>query len=708
VVPMQADNNSTLSRHNVTALLFFSLFFPIIFSHVEIPFVFGIFVDYWRYSEKYVLSLPFIRSIFAFNVLFLSPLLFIVGYIFLQIGFRIDKKSIQQNGSLAAFLISFVYALLFTLDINSSFQLNKALLGVLFLLFLSICYLFIKHFFKKNIFLAFTVASLFVSVTYFYHADGLAHFKYAVSLVLLTFMLRRISKTSRHFVYFFLFVFLVIEWLSIVGFSNDSIYIPKKITPSAKPNIILIVADTLRADHFESLQNSTLPSIALLAKDSVVYKNCTSQSSWTLPAHASIFTGLYPTTHGAHLLESSRQLMKTVITQKNVHYPLAQENLTMAEILRSNGYKTYGVVGNFAYAHHSTGISQGFDLYDDRYYRKFSRNTFAEDLLSIPSLEIISGVLNEASGFLECRIQYGTKQYRLAEDINKAVRRIVDKGPFFLFINYNDPHAPYAPVKEYREKFPEIKLKWMRFKEVYGPGRDEVMMKKRKLTKAEKEHLKSAYKAEVMYMDKYIGRLLLFLKKSNIYKNSMIIFTSDHGEFLGEHDLVGHNCSYLYKESISVPLLIKYPGEGKRKTVHKQVQLIGILPTVLKFLGIKQPSNLEGYPLDSPGDAQVISEQYEYALFVKRYGKRFKGISRSILQYPYKYMFNSSRPDEMYNIEKDPQENKNIIEIEKQTAKKLKEDIAKWLNERKPIAGSKKSKVMGKEEKERLKSLGYL
>jgi len=703
----------------IIAAAFFSFSSSLIFAHVEVPFVFGIINDYSVYSKKYFLSLNFVKSLFLFDVIVLFPFLFISALVFLYIenSFAVSTANYK---TLASFVTALLYSLLFVLELYSSnFPSNKLVLFCIFTISISVCYFYFKKFFCENIFLCFIFANLLITVSYFclqYIDCYYIVLGYAALFFAILFLLSSMQKSSRipKYTLLIVLVLLTFEWSVLLSLSDESFSaLPKVKNTSKRPNVIIIVLDTFRADYCATSEQANFkfktPYIASFAKDAEVYKNCISPSSWTLPAHASIFTGLYPTSHGAHFYARHTR-GKTI--NEDIYYPLSKKNNTLAEVLRKNGYKAYGVVSNYGFLNRSTGIAQGFEFYDQRNIRPFYRTPLAESLLFLSSLSPVKKIM-EISGFFECRLQYQyrSKRYRLAEDINKSVRKVLKKHllkdssvPFFMFINYMDTHAPYTPVKKYRGN---VEHKWLG--KLYASGTKDLMLGKRSLTSEEKRRIRSLYKGEVMYADAQIGNLFEYLKNIGVYENSMIVFTSDHGEFLGEHNLIDHSCG-LYQEGIAVPLVVKYPKKYKSVgTSYQPVQLVDIMPTILQFLKIKTPFSFEGYPLktDNITPRKIVSEQYENIRTVSKYGKRFAGIKRSLILYPYKYIYSSIGKNELFDLEKDPKESRNILNEKKEIAVSMKDALKTWVSQRKKITKNKKN-IIGKDEVARLKSLGYL
>jgi len=715
-------------RHPLIALICFAICVPFAIAHVEIPFIFRITHDFILHPEQHLLALPLVKGILVFDFVFLFPLLLVSFFIFLYFP-RKNKLSTEQ---LYAFMGSAVYSFLFLLGMYS----KNPPYGIFVLLaaslsFFTVSYFLFKLFLEKNPFSKLVIISV-VAAFFFFFVQRVSFYEFVVDYVTLfvfSVLFLKVMSDLPMIRKMFLLVLFVVFFAEWFVYLQSYAPVPAKKVESlgkykSRPNIVLIVLDTLRADYIELLPGGTTPFIASFAVDSVVYKNCLSTSSWTRSAHASMFTGLYPTTHGAHLFGEIGG--KTYNPDKyGISYPLSQNNVTLAEVLSKYGYRTYGVVANHAHLHHTTGIAQGFELYDDRYLRPLYRLPLADMLLHIPKIAGIVDRFSRFSGFYESSLhyRYKSKRYRVGEDINKSVKSILKQTsePFFLFVNYMDTHDPYIPTKEYRMKFPgKIKDKFLSYsKEVLMW--DTLMSKKRHLSIEENEHLHATYKGEVMYADAQVGDLLDFLKSSGLYDESMIIITSDHGDFLGEHSLMRHQCG-LYQQVLQVPLIIKYPEAKKTGVVSKTAQLLDVFPTVLKQLNIAIPPLVEGYPLDeirnlkwgelrlrgTPTQRLLVAEQYENRVLFKRFGERFRGLKRALFLYPYKYIASSAFKGELYDLSSDPGESINLADKKADIAAQMLEILDTWLSKRKPVARKRRPEKLGKDAAARLRALGYL
>ncbi len=708
--------------------LFISTVSVLIFTHVEVPFVFGILNDTASFSSKFLLSIPFITSIFRFDFYFLFPVFFITTCIFLVL----IKKPNRQLVS--CFFVAFFFSLLFVLRI---LNFDNMLIRCFFLLILSFIFLLSYYVFSalftKNFTVGIFCSTFVISSFYFYTQKvSFSHRLFSINIPLsanflldilfllsaICLILRSVSKLGAKACVaissIFLFAFML-EWGILLGWSDAYYGATAKGSVTSKKNIILIVMDTFRRDYIDFSPMGLTPSIASLAKDSMVYSNAVSSSPWTLPAHASLFTGLSPSVHGAHFPNVPPKSFKG--HKQNISFAysrLAKENMTMAEIIRKFGYTSYGVVSNYGYLNHSTGIAQGFDYYDDR-------QNAALRYLPLPKLIPafffpITEALAKSSGFYECDLQYRLKSNRLGEDINRGVNRVFtkershpSKRPFFLFVNYMDTHVPRIPQPVFREKHrAEVKNTWL--SKTHIPGWEAVMKNSRKITSEEKSHITTTYEGEVNYLDTQLGELFKLFKRLGIYDNSMIILTSDHGEFLGEHNLIGHACG-LYSEVIDIPLLVKLPHNAMKGEYESRVALNDVLPMVLAFVENKPRPILHN-------DDNIVSELYPNPPLVNRFGERFSGLSRSLIKGDYKLIsrsvkrmtqnHNNRTEYKLFNLSDDPEESVNLIKTDKNTAEKMKKTLDVWERQAKPIAVGKGPLSPGKEEIRRLKSLGYL
>lgn len=319
-----------------------------------------------------------------------------------------------------------------------------------------------------------------------------------------------------------------------------------------KPNILFLMLDTLRADHLSGYgyERETSPVLDRFASENLKFSNAISAAPWTPASVATMFTGLYPASHGM-VPPNDREIAKKGMAKLNPNI------LTIAEFLKSQGYKTAGVSPN-PWITKEFGFTQGFDEF---YY--IAR-------------------------------QKAEKITESGEEILTAWRDSKNTDPFFLYLHYLDPHDPYKPPPPYDSMFTgELKKSPFKY--------DEKMM-----------GLINQYDGEIRYMDTHLGRLFEILKAMGLYDDLFIIIVSDHGEQFMEHGNLRHGYK-LYNEEIHVPLILKTGrAKDKGRIINQTVSTIDIFPTILSRMGEKIPKNMQGKSLLNDEElekrAAVLSE----------------------------------------------------------------------------------------------------
>jgi arylsulfatase A-like enzyme len=327
---------------------------------------------------------------------------------------------------------------------------------------------------------------------------------------------------------------------------------------AGKPNMVLIVADTLRADAVDwSGDGSSARGFATLASDGVVFERAYAQSSWTRPSVATILTALYPSGHGA--------------VQKMDFLP--DRVLTLAEALREHGYWTAAFTTNI-------NVTPIFNF--DQGFGEF---TYLEPSFYFGATNSATGLavykgLRVARERLAGSRMYFQHYYQDAHVVNDRVRRWLAEGPpepFFLFIHYMDPHDPYF----------EIPYNGHGVARVMNPTPDP----------SEADRLRDLYAQDVAYLDEALAGMLGDLREKGLYDRTILALTSDHGEEFYEHQGWWHGTS-LYEEVLHVPLLLKRPGEPLAG--QKRVDLartIDIAPTLMSAAGLPIPEPFLGIDL---------------------------------------------------------------------------------------------------------------
>jgi len=320
---------------------------------------------------------------------------------------------------------------------------------------------------------------------------------------------------------------------------------PPATAGGARPNLLLVVLDTARADHFApyGYERVTTPHLDAFAREHATrYANARSTSPFTLSSHGSLLTGLCAGEHGASV-------------GGPVSRPLRSDATTLAERLRDVGYRTGAVVANRLYLNRRLGFDRGFEHFDSR------RGTSVDRYLAL------------ASG-LGRHLRLG-RAYRDAERITDLALEWLAAPraePFFLFLNYLDAHDPLAPPDDLRGRFP-------------GPPADDLAAQRLRL-----------YDQELLGIDRQLARLFEHLRASGRFESTLIAVTSDHGEGFGQHG-IDHHCWVLYEEQLRVPLYVK-PAGGRRAALSAEpIGGAGVHDLLLRELGLEpgpRPERLPG------------------------------------------------------------------------------------------------------------------
>ena len=236
---------------------------------------------------------------------------------------------------------------------------------------------------------------------------------------------------------------------------------------------------------------------------------------------------------------------------------------------------------------------------------------------------------------------------------------------------------------------------------------DTVINNNHRLTPIEKEFIVSQYDGEICYLDHCLGLLFEQLKALDIYDKTLIIVTADHGEAFGEHDQMYHGMT-LYEEVLRVPLIIKYPVTSYRQgVVARKVSLVDLFPTVLSFLDYPIPSGIDGEVLDN-SEHPIIAENYPYSVNVMLYGKRFMRNLKAIYEGKEKFIWASNAFNELYDLEKDPGEQENLIAKSPPKAQVMQKMLQKYAVSITPSKVKRETVKIDKSTEEKLRALGYV
>jgi arylsulfatase A-like enzyme len=350
---------------------------------------------------------------------------------------------------------------------------------------------------------------------------------------------------------------------------------------SSKPNVIVIVMDTQRADRLGvyGYERAT-HFLDAMAKESVVWDRAYAPSSWTVPSIASLFLAQQPFEHRVAVVMAV----------------LPDSSVTLAEELKKAGYRTGGFSANIEITAEA-GFDQGFDTFRT----------------------IFKAPKDDAKKVNEAALLW-------LDEIGNA-----KDAPLFMYLQYMEPHSPYRdhPFITATEP-PPLPGEWADYKLAERVNEGAFLLatgkplpEPWKLTPPELGRLKALYDGEVTYLDRQIAAFLLELERRGLLENSIIVVTADHGEHLGEHGLLSHG-NTLYEEVIKIPLIVRLPNKEHRR-ITEPVSITGLAPALLQEIGLPIPDTFEVPPIaidGTPGSGYVLSEVLKVNPTYLRYHKR--------------------------------------------------------------------------------------
>lgn len=454
---------------------------------------------------------------------------------------------------------------------------------------------------------------------------------------------------------------------------------------SPNANVILIVMDTVRADHLSlyGYDRRTSPNLDRLGRISTVCSRAYATGPWTLPSHASLFTGLYSFEHEAR----AYPLGESVVTPAKVHRrdrsdaspgenqsmlqavnktvvdnanKLGSSYLTLAEAFREFGYQTCAINANNYYLNTRFGLDQGFQTFESR----------------------------RRSG-----IEITDRALKWLDERNKVT-------PFFLFLNYMDAHRPYNthPVPGlFNQKVPEdsgsLLDKVYEQMIVDGESGDTLML----------GVISNQYDMGIANLDLALGILLKHLCSQGLFENSLIIVTSDHGEYLGEHGLIEHRKD-IYEQTMHVPMLIKYPYSKDMYCRNRLISLVDMPDIIFRTVSLPAPAEMRKHS----DKGNLVIESYYSSVKDLESNKDFDRIRQGVISKNWKYIRSSDGRNELYDLAGDPSEANNLLHIGPedydQVSSQLDEILPTPLESEKP----RNNIELTDKEIQELKALGYL
>jgi len=427
--------------------------------------------------------------------------------------------------------------------------------------------------------------------------------------------------------------------------------------PLARPDaVVLIVVDTLRADHLGTYgyRRSTSPGLDRWAERGVVFERASAPSPWTLPSFASLYTGRLPTRHGAGVKAGSGGDRRFSRLARGV--PVA------AEIIGSRGFATAGFATN-RFLQPGFGVERGFQTYD---------------------------------------VAHGQQggQRRADVIVDRALDWIDDRGSarFFVSIHILDPHMPYDAPAPARGRFtvgltPTPGLPLANTRKMWGLAAQ--------LSSQDRAYVSATYDEEVAFVDLHLTRLLEQLEARGILDRALVLLTSDHGEELFDRGGFEHGHS-LYQELLHVPLVVWGPSLRPAR-IATPVSLVDLLPTLLDALDLPQPDDLDGVSLWPA--VRTGAEPPHRDLFAQStlYGPR----RRAVIAWPYKLIVDpESGWRQLFDLSLDPEEKRDLAPARVGLAEELAEVITRRFSA--PAPAPREAVELDPQTFEELRALGYL
>jgi arylsulfatase A-like enzyme len=448
-----------------------------------------------------------------------------------------------------------------------------------------------------------------------------------------------------------------------------------RLVPSAlaeRPNVILVMVDTLRADHLSCYGGEArTPAICSLAENGGSRFEAFSHASWTRPSAATLLTSLLPASHGVMSKPSA----------------LAPDVVLLPELLQQAGYATGGIAANINLAP-SFGFDQGYDEY----------HYLAPDYLAGAQESSSKLILYQIGRAVFFKVKPGLRFGDFYQDsavVNEVAFDFLERNRgsrFFLFLHYMDPHDPY-------------------FRHPYD-GHGIARVANQHPTPALVSEMQELYRGEIEYLDASFAKLVDKLRELGLYDRTLIVLTSDHGEEFQEHGGFWHGLT-LYDEQVNVPLLVKWAGDGPRPQGDPEGHLVGLLdvaPTILGRAGIPVPPTLQGVDL-----ALSAQERPERNRIVFAEEDHEGNVLRAVRTEEWKLIeANAGNPRglaalELFDVEQDPGEQRDLSgERTDRVAELRRHADAQEQLARSQKQGGAATAELSAAEQEALRQLGYL
>ncbi len=481
-------------------------------------------------------------------------------------------------------------------------------------------------------------------------------------------------------------------------------------------NIVLIVMDTARYDSLFDSQTD-MNNFDALQEQGTTFTSAFASAPWTLPSHGALFSGRYSSSHGASA--AAKQFPKNTPT--------------VVEAFNDASYETVAVSNN-TWISDEFGFARGFDTFQKNWQYvqsevdlgKIAREEEGFDKIRGVAKQLFDGnpIINVANAvygqFVRKRVDDGAKETN--RWISDWLSNRSDSDPFFLFINYLEPHLEYRPPKDYTEQYLPEGVSYAEAMEVNQDAWSYIANTV-EMTEGDFEILEALYHAEIAYLDERIGELRQLLEEAGEWEDTIFVVTGDHGENIGDHGLMDHQYS-LHDTLIHVPLMIHGGAFTGGETIDELVQLTDIAPTLLDAAGIetdKFEEKSQGQSFHPNADtepreyvfAEYMAPQPSMEALEKRVGDlseevyKYDRSLRAIRSRDWKLIRGSDGSTELYRVSEDTEESTDLTSDRPEKVTELAAELDAWLDSFEHTDVTE-DVDMSDTTKDRLEDLGYL
>lgn len=505
-----------------------------------------------------------------------------------------------------------------------------------------------------------------------------------------------------------------------------------------QPDIVFIVLDTQRADRLGCYGNRPItPHLDQFAAAGARFQQGVAPAQWTIPSHASMFTGLYPTAHG--------------VTQSS--QALSRERPHVAELLHASGYETVGFCNNPLVGVLNNGFKRGFETFYN----------YGGAVPSLPRSSMRTGFGRIAEAYTQFlrRISYPIQNFFGQSDLafrlslnawltplwsklanfkgqnERSVNDIVhflaqreqqsDEQPLFLFVNLMETHLPFWPPTEFIDQVAPYLLRDAAAQKIMHRWNREAYRwaapLAEPLTELEERVLNDLYDAEVAYQDAYLGRLFTQLAERSNRDNTLTIIVGDHGDALGDHGFMGHTF-VAYEELIHVPLLLHWPDHIRpNTTVATPVSTRRVYHTLVDAATADDSDLTLLRTIDGPDPefGRAFAEVYPPLNFAKAIEHRQPGLldrhrcyepRRAVVENNFKLIRVSGNAEELFDLDADPLETENVIDLFSAETRSLDNQLTRFVaavqRERDNAAAGEAVTIQDDQLRQRMRALGYI